>query len=142
MGATRQDGLAAGTGNSNWRAGELGRCPKCQPQQDKINKDMRHAWVVWLRRGAHCPLPTANCQLPVQLIIQVKIFISCDTYKISQVLAAGMASPIRQLLTLPQMTAPKMAWEVGVAQWRCCALFAVANLWLQIVLHPATGQKG
>lgn len=61
---------------------------------------------------------------------------------------------VRQLLTLPQMTAPKMAgcpfrllvmgqmWEAGSRPHRrLVVLFAVANLWLQIVLHPSTNSS-
>ncbi|TDG52258.1 hypothetical protein AWZ03_001088 [Drosophila navojoa] len=50
----------------------VGRCPKCQPQQDKINKDMPHASCLGRlaatlpiasrpSRPARCPLPAANC---------------------------------------------------------------------------------
>jgi len=74
---------------------------------------------------------------PVQLIIQVKIFISCDTYKISQV---TVVAPFDSCLTLPQMTAPKSRRGMkGEKEW--AALFVVANLWLQIVLHPDNNKK-
>lgn len=145
-----------------------------QPQQDKINKDMRQgsSAVQGPRTGVLLPPPPAS--LPVQLIIQVKIFISCDPYKISQVVvtvSVSVSSPlpsfvpwlalsfhsVRQLLTLPQMTAPKMAGcpfrLVGMGQVReasstrhrrrlvCCGKFMVANCFAPDRGKQRAGQK-
>jgi len=78
--------------------------PKCRPQQDKINKDMTKGSGQREREKERESEEEQSANWPVQLIIQVKIFISCDTYKISQV---TVVAPFDSCLTLPQMTAPK-----------------------------------
>lgn len=58
-----------------------------------------HATRVVGRQDTASALPPTACSAPtpqsVQLIIQVKIFISCDPYKISQVVRLPSPSPFR-----------------------------------------------
>lgn len=147
------------------------------------NQQGHAARVVGSTRPSHphpySPFPPAP--LPVQLIIQVKIFISCDPYKVSQVVVTVSVSvssspplplvpclalsfhSVRQLLTLPQMTAPKMAGcpfrLVGMGQVRepsstrhrhrrrhrrlvCCGKFMVANCFAPGHHSSNRGQPG
>lgn len=151
---------------------------KC-PAATRQNQQGHAARVVGSTRPPHrcSPSPPPPASLPVQLIIQVKIFISCDPYKISQVVvtvSVSVSSPlpcfvpclallfhsVRQLLTLPQMTAPKMAGcpfrLVGMGQVReassthhrhrrrrlvCCGKFMVANCFAPDRGKQGAGQK-
>lgn len=154
-------------------------CPFKMSNRNKTNQQGHAARVVGSTRPPHrCSPPSPPASQPVQLIIQVKIFISCDPYKISQVVvtvSVSVSSPlpsfvpclalsfhsVRQLLTLPQMTAPKMAGcpfrLVGMGQVReasstrhrhrrrrrlvCCGKFMVANCFAPDRGKQGAGQK-